>query len=482
MSRIEELRSSVNSKVERLNELRSSLKEYTERAGEPTADEAERFKAELSEFNELEAEHERLSVELAQLVKIAEAPERAKVPGTLTVITRDKVDPFERGREFGAPGEVRSLALRAAEEEMVEVTDSQREQIADVIRRLDTDDARLSRHVIAHSRPEYRSAFNKLYRAAVRGIPSAGLTDDEQRAIEHARAVTITSGSAGTAIPTPLDPSIILTGEHSGSTNPWRRICRNLQTMSNTWNGVTSAGITVGYGAEAEEATDNSPTLGTRTITCYRGRGLVPFSMETDQDWAGMQTEMIRLLNIAKDDKDEAVFSAATAPAANTPGGLIYDLVTNYTSQIVASAGSNTFAEIDLHNMNDALPDRFEEGAAWLAAKETYSKTRVFASSGGGDPWEYLANGLPSLLLGYPHYKSPSIDSTFGSGENYILLLGRFNEAFGIVDRLGTTIELIPQLFGGTNNFPTGERGLFMNWRTGTGVLNQSAVVVLNVT
>lgn len=485
--RLEGLRSQLRELEERQAQERSALVELTEADTDLTEAEEARYAELDTRFDAAgtwadQSAVDSLRASIAKLEAILNAPEPAQERSITVAVAGSKQQSMRMGVEFGAPSEVRSAALRAAEEEMVEVTDSQREQIADVIRRLDTDDARLSRHVIAHSRPEYRSAFNKLYRAAVRGLPTAGLTDDEQRAIEHARSVTITSGSAGTAIPTPLDPSIILTGEHSGSTNPWRRICRNLQTMSNTWNGVTSAGITVGYGAEAEEATDNSPTLGTRTITCYRGRGLVPFSMEADQDWGAMQTEMIRLLNVAKDDKDEAVFSAATAPAANTPGGLIYDLITNYTSQIVASASSNTFTESDLHALNDALPDRFEEGAAWLAAKETYSKTRQFASSGGGDPWEYLANGLPSLLLGYSHYKSPSIDSTFGSGENYILLLGRYNEAFGIADRLGTTIELIPHLTGGTNNFPTGERGLFMNWRTGTGVLNQSAVVVLNVT
>jgi predicted phage gp36 major capsid-like protein len=47
---------------------------------------------------------------------------------------------------------------------------------------------------------------------------------------------------------------------------------------------------------------------------------------------------------------------------------------------------------------------------------------------------------------------------------------------------LGTTIDLIPHLFGATNNLPTGQRALFMNWRTGTQVGNQSAVVVLNIT
>lgn len=485
--RLEVLRSQLRELEERQAQERSALVDLTEADSDLTEAEEVRYAELDARFDDTgrwadQADVDSLRASIAKLEAILNAPEPAQERSITVAVAGAKQQSMRMGVEFGAPSEVRSAALRAAEEEMVEVTDSQREQIADVIRRLDTEDARLSRHVIAHSRPEYRSAFNKLFQASMRGLPTAHLTEDEHRAVEYARSVTITSGSAGTAIPAPLDPSIILTGAHDGSTNPWRRLCRNLQTMSNTWNGVTSAGITVGYGAEAEEATDNSPTLGTRSITCYRGRGLVPFSMESDQDWGAMQTEMIRLLNIAKDDKDEAVFSAATAPSSNTPDGFIYRLVTSYSGQIVTSAGSNTFASTDVVALHNALPVRFEEGASWLASKTTYNKIRTFASSDGPDLWTYLSNGLPATLLGFPHHQSPSIDSTYGSGENYILLLGRYNEAFGIADRLGTTIELIPQLFGGTNNFPTGERGLFMNWRTGTGVLNQSAVVVLNVT
>lgn len=481
--RLESLRSRLNEIEERRAAAQARSLQLAEKDDDTTDEtEAEELRSAVKEFHDLAPEADNLRNEIAALEAVLNAPVQAREASLSVHVAASKHQSMRMGVEFGAPSEVRSAALRAAETEIVEVTDSVRARIVEVLDKLDTEDGRLSRHVIAHSRPEYRSGFQKSFRAAMVGMPP-NLTEAEHQAMEYARAVTITSGSAGTAIPTPLDPSIILTGEHSGSTNPWRRVCRNLQTMSNTWNGVTSAGITVGYGAEAEEATDNSPTLGTRSITCYRGRGLIPFSMEADQDWASLQTDMIRLLNVAKDDKDEAVFSASAAPAANTPSGFLYDLLTNYSGQVVTSVTTDTFAVADVHALHNAIPDRFEDGAAWMAAKETYTLIRQFDNNGGADLWEYLANGLPASLLGYPHYKSPSMDGVVSAGaHNYMLMLGRYNEAFGIVDRLGTTIELIPHLVGGTNNFPTGERGLFMNWRTGTGVLNQSAVVLLNVT
>jgi HK97 family phage major capsid protein len=39
-----------------------------------------------------------------------------------------------------------------------------------------------------------------------------------------------------------------------------------------------------------------------------------------------------------------------------------------------------------------------------------------------------------------------------------------------IVDRIGMTIELIPHLFGSSNRYPTGQRGLYAYWRN-TGVV-----------
>ncbi|MDP9266211.1 MAG: hypothetical protein M3O91_08880 [Chloroflexota bacterium] len=38
-----------------------------------------------------------------------------------------------------------------------------------------------------------------------------------------------------------------------------------------------------------------------------------------------------------------------------------------------------------------------------------------------------------------------------------------------IVDRLGMQVELVPHLFGATNRYPVGQRGLFAIYRTGSG-------------
>ena len=54
---------------------------------------------------------------------------------------------------------------------------------------------------------------------------------------------------------------------NTGSANPWRRISNVKQTTSNTWNGVTSAGVNAAWLAEGTAVTDGSPTVGNIVIT-----------------------------------------------------------------------------------------------------------------------------------------------------------------------------------------------------------------------
>jgi predicted phage gp36 major capsid-like protein len=58
------------------------------------------------------------------------------------------------------------------------------------------------------------------------------------------------------------------------------------------------------------------------------------------------------------------------------------------------------------------------------------------------------------------------------------LTLGDFNY-FLIVDRIGLDIEIAPLLFGPSNRYPTGQRGLLAMWRNTSKVLSANAFRVL---
>jgi HK97 family phage major capsid protein len=81
--------------------------------------------------------------------------------------------------------------------------------------------------------------------------------------------------------------------------------------------------------------------------------------------------------------------------------------------------------------------------------------------------------------LGWNVYENSSMDGTLtGAAADYLVLSGDFQQ-FAIVDRVGTSIEVIQNLLG-TNHRPTGQRGFLMHYRVGSDVLIQDAFRLSN--
>ena len=73
-----------------------------------------------------------------------------------------------------------------------------------------------------------------------------------------------------------------------GGAQPDPRDLREITILTDQWKGVSSAGVTAAFQAEAAETTDTSPTLAQPVIDCAMGRAFIPFSIELGQDWAGI--------------------------------------------------------------------------------------------------------------------------------------------------------------------------------------------------
>jgi hypothetical protein len=80
----------------------------------------------------------------------------------------------------------------------------------------------------------------------------------------------------------------------------------------------------------------------------------------------------------------------------------------------------------------------------------------------------------PPMLLNRNVFENSNMDGAINvaSTENkYVLLLyGSFADGIAIVDRIGSTLELVPHLFG-ANRRPTGQRGALLWFRTGSDVM-----------
>jgi len=238
-----------------------------------------------------------------------------------------------------------------------------------------------------------------------------------------------------------------------------------------TWEGVTSAGITVGRLGEALPSTDNAPSLTQPTLTPTTVRGFVPFSIESDQDWTQLRSEMTRLLMDAKDVEEATSFvtGSGTAPA---PSGIQATLTTasNVNDGVTFTVNSISAAD-------NALPPRFTPRAQWLARKNTYNTIRTLDSN--GTLYVRLTDGRPAELLGYPAREASAMPTRFTSstvfGGRYAILGDWSN--FLIVDKAGMDIEIVPHLF--SNNLPTASRGIFALWRNNSLILNGNAFRVL---
>jgi len=341
----------------------------------------------------------------------------------------------------------------------------------------------LARRILATGAPAYRRAFTKLLSASMRGVPGlANLSQEEIRAVEAVRALTVGTGaSGGFAVPYMLDSTIIPVSNLS--VNPYRAIANVEQIAgTNEWRGVTSAGVTASYAAEGTEASDNSPTLAQPTLTTVRAQCFVPVSIELTQDWGAIQGELANLIQDAKDDLEATQFSTGTG--TNAPAGVITGATTLTNTAAVA-----TFAVGDLYAVENALGPRFRPRAQWVANRAQYNRVRQFDTAGGANLWVYLAAGLQNNvprggntgaeLIGYGANECSALSSTVATGQK-IAVLGDWRY-FKIVDRIGMDIEIIPHLFGATNRFPTGQRGFYAFWRNMAKVLDANAFRVLNV-
>ena len=296
---------------------------------------------------------------------------------------------------------------------------------------------------------------------------------------ELQRAASLTTTAGGFAVPVELDTTLLLT--NAGVVNPIRNLARVRQTNVNTVEFINTAGIVAAYNAEATEASDNAPVLAQPTVNIEKAFAFVPMSIEIAEDWAAIQQDMALCFADAKNQLESQKFLTGLGHASHEPQGLI---AAGGATSVISTATTAVFAVADLFSLETALSPRYRPNASIVANKATYQKVRQFASN-GVNIWVQLQGALPPELIGYPAYEWSSFAATPTTSGSTIAVIGDFSY-FAIVDRAGMNVEFIPHLFGNSNRFPTGQRGLYAWWRNSSQVLSptlgsQSAFQALKV-
>ncbi|MFD8117088.1 phage major capsid protein [Streptomyces microflavus] len=356
----------------------------------------------------------------------------------------------------------RDNAMRAVEQGRFAAggKEAAQERLAHLLDNVDDSTGTLAKRVLQTGSPLYERAFGKAV---------AALTTDRLNTEERAALAVGSGATGGYAVPFNLDPTLILTS--TGRINPLRRFARVESITVKTWQGVTTAGISVSRSAEAAEVAANEPELAQPEVTPTRVTGFIPFSVEIDQDWNAMRAEMARLLQDAKDEEESSSFVNGSG-TGNNPQGIMTGATT-----LVESGTTNVFAAGDVYALEEALPPRWREGAHFLGNKSVYNRIRQFDTQGGAQMWERIGAGQPAELLGYSAHEVSAMSSDTTDETKGYLLFGDLKQ-FLIVDRVGMNVELVPHLLG-ANRRPTGQRGLLAIWRNTSEVLVPGAFRVL---
>ncbi|MEV0190210.1 phage major capsid protein [Kitasatospora purpeofusca] len=373
--------------------------------------------------------------------------------------------------------ELRSRALDAVEK-APGMPDSARELGTRLIEAETDQNSRLARFTITASNPAYLSAFTKLMQDPERGHLEWNI--NEQRAFQEVRELTRAmnlgggSGSAGGfLVPYQLDPSILISS--AGYVDPMRLISRVETTVQNEARFVTSAGVTASWDAEAEEVSDDSPTLAQPSIKAYRGSAFVGVSHELFDDSANLAQQVGVLFADAKANLESTAFTVGTG-TGQAKG--VVTAVKAVPGSVVATS-TNVLAQSDLYTAQAALPPRWRQNANWMMNLSMLNGYRQLPAGSGLVSSIVNDDGIRPRALGWDVYENGAMDGTLtGSADDFTVLCGDFRQ-YIIVDRLGATIEFIPNLLG-ANGRPTGERGLYLRWRSGGDVVIPDAFRLLN--
>lgn len=328
----------------------------------------------------------------------------------------------------------------------------------------------------------YRTAFAKLLADPERGhlLWSAEEADAYRQVAEvHAelsRAMSTTGSAGGHMIPLSLDPAIMLTSD--GSNNPLRQLARVVQTTSDSWTGVTSAGATSEWKAEAAQAADGSPTLGNPVIPMFFGDSFVPYSFELGMDGENFLQELAVVLRDSADDLMSIAYT--TGGGTTDPQGIVTGLAG--TASEINTTGTEALDASDPYALQNVLPARFSANAVFMSHIATANEYRQMVVANGGLTFPELRE-TPPTLLGKPWHENSNMDGTINpavTANNFALIYGDIRKAFIIADRIGSTIEFVPHLVG-ANQRPTGQRGALLWFRTGSEVVVPEAARLLDV-
>jgi len=480
-----------------LIDLMAALNEEMGKAGEGTAEQRAARKSEQDatwkRYEDEFAANEKREGELRAETEVREAREkrvreaRAKYASVnIKPGDRDDSEVFNVDFRMLGRGEKEHAQMAERAQRIIDrpevgghLRSEQKEHLAKLLRTQngDTDGELLTLLTIATSNPHYRSAFQK-----ASGSVHPVFTPEEGRAVNEVnllkRAMSIgTSSAGGFAVPVIIDPTIILTAQ--GTEVDILRLARVETITNDRWRGLSSAGVSWKFDAEAAASNDNSPTMTQPVVPTYRADGFIPFSIEIGQDWPGFAESMAELLSSGY--QELLADKLTTGSAANTPTGIVPRLVLQTSPDVSnPTATAGVIVGKDVYDMWARLPQRHrrKDATAWMSSTDVQNAIRQLGTVDPNFTVNITESAIPRMF-GREYPMNDYMSSVqVGTAAGNLLIVGNW-KGFLVAQRAGMNIEFVPMLFDVTNNRPTGQRGWYAYARIGSDVVDPTAFQLL---
>ena len=477
-----------------LDEMEAATKAATDEARTSlTPEEETAFAAAQAKVKAIDDNEERKAA-------IVRAAELEAVDTSRTNAKRAPVQGINKAEDLGgvdilrmSNNEARARAVTFITESRNFAKDAHKSAVVDLIESHGTIGAAAARMAMTTGTEEYSRGWLK----HMSGNPYA-MTDAERNALAKGfdgyspeeRAMTAGTGaSGGFFVPVFIDPTMIITG--AGSTNPFRHIStvKNIGPAFGSWFGATAAQVTAAWTTEGSVAPDNTPSVSQPAIPIFMAEASVTASFQAFEDIADLASDVAALFIDAKANLEAAAH--ATGNGTSAPKGIVTAVAAVGGSRVSPGTGG-TVSIGDPWLVQNALPERFSTynwntdssqptQLAWAANITIANKLRALAiaQNSANSMWTDLSANQPPLLSGNPIYRAGSMSASLTTGQD-VLLYGNFSRYY-IIDRVGFSMEYIPNTFDQATGRPNASRAYIAHWRTGADAVDTNAFRVLRL-